>query len=81
MISICSVVSCIMSPQINFACEGSFFARYPRHDKLISINKRFTGKTNKQFNMRHDWNSLLSDDVTLLFKVNTIPVNCTLQLF
>ena len=25
----------------------------------ISINKRFTGRTNPHFNMRHDWNSLL----------------------
>ena len=41
---------------------GSFFDTYPRHDRLISINKRHTGKTNKEFNMRHDWNSLLSDD-------------------
>ena len=24
------------------------------------------GKTNKEFNMRHDWNSLLSDDDSLL---------------
>jgi hypothetical protein len=23
------------------------------------------GKTNKEFNLRHDWNSLLSDDETL----------------
>lgn len=45
---------------------GNFFARYPRHRKLISINKRNTGRTNKEFNMRHDWNSLLSDDESLL---------------
>lgn len=44
---------------------GSFYKMFPRHRKLISINKRFTGKTNKEFNMRHDWNSLLSDDETL----------------
>ena len=25
-----------------------------------------SGKTNKEFNMRHDWNSLLSDDDSLL---------------
>lgn len=25
-----------------------------------------SGKTNKEFNMRHDWNSLLSDDESLL---------------
>jgi len=34
---------------------------------LISINKRYTGTTNKEFNLRHDWNSLLSDDETLKF--------------
>ena len=51
-----------MTRDVPICVEGSFFTRYPRHDKLISINKRFTGKTNKEFNMRHDWNSLLSDD-------------------
>ncbi|XP_028406643.1 FAD-dependent oxidoreductase domain-containing protein 2-like [Dendronephthya gigantea] len=44
---------------------GSFYKFYPRHRGLISINKRHTGKTNKEFNMRHDWNSLLSDDESL----------------
>jgi len=47
--------------------SGSFFAIYPRHRKLISINKRHTGKTNREFNLRHDWNSLLSDDYSLRF--------------
>uniref|UniRef100_A0A5F9CYM9 FAD-dependent oxidoreductase domain-containing protein 2 n=1 Tax=Oryctolagus cuniculus TaxID=9986 RepID=A0A5F9CYM9_RABIT len=47
---------------------GSFFARYPRHRKLISINKRYTGRSNAEFNLRHDWNSLLSHDPRLLFK-------------
>ncbi|MEE6511949.1 hypothetical protein FKM82_018845 [Ascaphus truei] len=46
---------------------GSFFVRYPRHRKLISINKRFTGRRNREFNLRHDWNSLLSRDGRLLF--------------
>ncbi|XP_056379659.1 FAD-dependent oxidoreductase domain-containing protein 2 [Hyla sarda] len=46
---------------------GSFFQRFPRHRKLISINKRFTGRTNKEFNLRHDWNSLLSRDERLRF--------------
>ncbi|XP_052823418.1 FAD-dependent oxidoreductase domain-containing protein 2 isoform X2 [Octopus bimaculoides] len=41
--------------------SGNFFTKYPRHRTLISINKRNTGRTNKEFNMRHDWNSLLSD--------------------
>ncbi|PVD38203.1 hypothetical protein C0Q70_00814 [Pomacea canaliculata] len=47
---------------------GQFFVDYPRHRKLISINKRHTGRTNKEFNLRHDWNSLLSDDESLLFR-------------
>lgn len=47
---------------------GSFFTRYPRHRKLISINKRYTGKANAEFNLRHDWNSLLSHDPRLLFR-------------
>uniref|UniRef100_A0A914WN39 Uncharacterized protein n=1 Tax=Plectus sambesii TaxID=2011161 RepID=A0A914WN39_9BILA len=46
---------------------GDFFTTYPRHRKLISINKRFTGRLNKEFNLRHDWNSLISDDDQLLF--------------
>ncbi|KAB7503854.1 hypothetical protein Anas_10171 [Armadillidium nasatum] len=36
--------------------------------KLISINKRFTGNTNQEFQLRHDWNSLLSDREDLLFR-------------
>ncbi|XP_062589630.1 FAD-dependent oxidoreductase domain-containing protein 2-like [Saccostrea cucullata] len=47
---------------------GSFFNKYPIHRKLISINKIYTGKTNKDYNLRHDWNSLLSDDDRMLFK-------------
>jgi len=42
--------------------------RYPRHRKLISINKIYTGRRNKEFNLRHDWNSLLSDRPDLLFQ-------------
>ena len=38
---------------------GSFYETNPRHRKLISINKRFTGRSDAMFNMRHDWNSLL----------------------
>ena len=44
---------------------GSFFMRYPRHRTLISINKRFTGTTNYEFNMRHDWNSLICNNRSL----------------
>ncbi|KAK7940245.1 hypothetical protein WMY93_003571 [Mugilogobius chulae] len=47
---------------------GSFFNKYPRHRKLISINKIHTGSNNREFNLRHDWNSLLSDKPDLLFR-------------
>ncbi|RUS76560.1 hypothetical protein EGW08_015668, partial [Elysia chlorotica] len=45
--------------------SGSFYELYPRHRKLISINKRHTGRKNSEFNLRHDWNSLLSHDPSL----------------
>ncbi|XP_046721793.1 FAD-dependent oxidoreductase domain-containing protein 2 isoform X3 [Silurus meridionalis] len=47
---------------------GSFFRKFPRHRKLISINKIFTGRQNREFNLRHDWNSLLSHRPDLLFQ-------------
>ncbi|HEX2094946.1 MAG TPA: NAD(P)-binding domain-containing protein [Longimicrobiaceae bacterium] len=47
---------------------GSFFETYPRHRKLISINKVYTGSADPEFNLRHDWNSLLSDGHNPLFK-------------
>ncbi|XP_043824378.1 FAD-dependent oxidoreductase domain-containing protein 2 [Dromiciops gliroides] len=50
------------------AAPGSFFTHYPRHRRLISINKRYTGKVNSEFNLRHDWNSLLSSEPRLLFR-------------
>jgi hypothetical protein len=40
---------------------GSFFSTYPRWRQLISINKVETGREEADFNMRHDWNSLLSE--------------------
>jgi cation diffusion facilitator CzcD-associated flavoprotein CzcO len=56
----------------NFS-PGSFFEVFPRHRKLISINKRFTGRESvtaggKDFNLRHDWHSLISDDDSLLMR-------------
>ena len=45
---------------IDFTVSGSFFEHYPRHRRLISLNKRNTGELNKEFNLRHDWNSLLT---------------------
>lgn len=47
---------------------GNTFATLPRHRTLISINKRFTGCNHPEFNMRHDWNSLLCDDDDFRFK-------------
>ncbi|MFD5827033.1 NAD(P)-binding domain-containing protein [Lentzea sp. NPDC060358] len=46
---------------------GTFFTRYPRHRKLISINKVHTGSADPERRMRMDWNSLLLDDPELLF--------------
>lgn len=47
---------------------GTFFKKYPRHRKLISINKRHTGYDDPEINLRWDWNSLLSDSQEMLFK-------------
>ena len=41
---------------------GAFFKDFPRHRKLISINKVHTGYDDPDVNLRWDWNSLLSDD-------------------
>lgn len=41
---------------------GTFFESFPRHGKLISINKVHTGFEHPGLNMRWDWNSLLDDD-------------------
>jgi len=46
---------------------GAFFDTYPRHRKLISINKVHTGSRDPEVNLRTDWNSLLSDDARLCF--------------
>jgi thioredoxin reductase len=40
---------------------GSFFRKYPVHRNLLSINKIYTGRENSEFNLRHDWNSLLDE--------------------
>ena len=46
---------------------GAFFRKYPVHRQLISINKRYTGheldepRRSAEFNLRHDWNSLVND--------------------
>ena len=47
--------------------SGTFFKNFPRHKKLISINKVYTGYDNSDINLRWDWNSLLNDE-EILFK-------------
>jgi len=44
------------------AAPGTFFRTFPRHRKLISINKVHTGITDPETNLRWDWNSLLSEE-------------------
>lgn len=46
---------------------GSFFSRFPLSERLISLNKVYTGSDDKNLNLRYDWNSLLNDE-DLLFK-------------
>lgn len=46
---------------------GTFFRIFPRHKRLISINKPHTGWEDPELNLRMDWNSLLSDDPNLRF--------------
>ncbi|WP_442930762.1 FAD-dependent oxidoreductase [Micromonospora sp. NBC_00421] len=50
---------------------GAFFATYPRHRQLISINKPHTGSDDPEENLRLDWNSLLTDDPALRFTTYT----------
>ena len=40
---------------------GAFFTTFPRHRRLLSINKVHTGYDDPEVNLRWDWNSLLSD--------------------
>lgn len=47
---------------------GTFFEMYPRHRQLISINKVHTGTNDPELRLRHDWNSLLTDDHSHLFR-------------
>jgi len=48
-------------------CAGSFFQKLPRYGNLISINKRNNWFPEPDFNLRHDWNSLLTHDFSHLF--------------
>lgn len=56
------------SDYLNFFWIGSFYLQYFRYRKFISINKRNIGKINKEFNMRYDWNFLLSYDDFFLMR-------------
>lgn len=47
---------------------GSFFAKYPRHRRLISLNKIHVADPDPEIALRWDWNSLLSDDPSALFR-------------
>ncbi|HWC79138.1 MAG TPA: NAD(P)-binding domain-containing protein [Pseudonocardiaceae bacterium] len=42
---------------------GTTFRHFPRHRKMISINKPHTGWDDPERNLRMDWNSLLGDDM------------------
>ncbi|NUS04707.1 MAG: NAD(P)-binding domain-containing protein [Nonomuraea sp.] len=46
---------------------GGFFRRYPRHRRLISLNKVHTGEKDREIQLRWDWNSLLNDEPDLMF--------------
>jgi thioredoxin reductase len=48
------------------AIAGSFFATYPRHRNLISINKVHTGIKDERTQFRWDWNSLINDKGILI---------------
>ena len=46
---------------------AAFFAKFPRHRRLISINKPHTGFEDPETNLRWDWHSLLEDDLKQRF--------------
>ncbi|MFI6925495.1 NAD(P)-binding domain-containing protein [Nonomuraea spiralis] len=46
---------------------GGFFRRYPRHRRLISLNKVHTGEKDREIQLRWDWNSLLNDEPDVMF--------------
>ncbi|GAA0383340.1 NAD(P)-binding domain-containing protein [Microbispora corallina] len=49
------------------SAPGAFFRRYPRHRRLISLNKVHISEKDPEIALRWDWNSLLNDDPSLLF--------------
>ncbi|WP_433338161.1 NAD(P)-binding domain-containing protein [Spirillospora sp. CA-294931] len=46
---------------------ANFLRRYPRHRRLISLNKVHCTATDPEIRLRWDWNSLLNDAPGLLF--------------
>jgi thioredoxin reductase len=46
---------------------GTFYNTFPRHRRMISINKPHTGWHDAEKDLRVDWNSLLCDDPALRF--------------
>lgn len=44
---------------------ASWFSKFPIHRVLNYINRRFTRRANLEFNLRHDWNSLLGSEKTV----------------
>jgi thioredoxin reductase len=47
---------------------GAFFRKFPRHRKMISINKVHTGVDEEEVKLRWDWNSLLSEELSPLLR-------------
>ena len=47
---------------------GAFWSRYPRSRELISFNRVSSIYQDPELLMRWDWNSLLTDDYSLLFR-------------
>jgi thioredoxin reductase len=45
-----------------------FFTQKPRHRRLNSFNKRFNWFPEPEFNLRFDWNSLLTHDYSFTFR-------------
>ncbi|WP_169985529.1 NAD(P)-binding domain-containing protein [Microbispora sp. H10836] len=49
------------------AAPAAFFRRYPRHRRLISLNKVHISEKDPEIALRWDWNSLLNDSPDLQF--------------
>ncbi len=49
------------------AAPAHFFRRFPRHRRLISLNKVHTTSDDPEIRLRWDWNSLLNHEPRLLF--------------